>query len=160
MKKFAILLVSLTMAMSLAACGSSEESSEENKEESADVVTEETHIYDNATVETIESDVPGSDVSWTYSVAEAPSDEITEDTLLDWYNNYIVPTDYQWYIIQYTDNPDMGVYEQDDILYKDVYLKRADSGVLTSNLDDSDLQETMYIIEDGKLTVYAEPGED
>ncbi len=160
MKKITILLVCLAMAMSLMACGSSEESSEENKEEATDEVIEETHIYDNATVETIESDVPGSDVSWTYSVIEAPSDEITEDVLLDWHNNYIVPTDYQWYIIQYTDNPDMGVFGQEEILEKDVHLHRAETGVLTSDLDADNSQETVYFVEDGELVVYAGPDEE
>lgn len=78
------------------------------------------HIYDNA----VEFEHP---VDGIISICEAPEKECTLEALNDWYYNYILTTDYAWYMIKYSDsNNNMGVYgTKDEVVMNIVFAQNS-----------------------------------
>ena len=80
------------------------------------------HIYDDA--EIIEHPVDGN-----ISVCTATEKECTLEALNDWYYNYILTTDYAWYMILFSDaNGDRGVYGTKDGVEMTVTFARNSKG--------------------------------
>lgn len=109
---------------------------------------EEGHIYDNAQA----IDIPngaGTDVIGQYSLIEADSSDVTLEDLEDWYFNYIEETDYNWYVILYTDKEDYsGVVEYG------LYI--IDNAVLVNEGG----EDVYKYGEDAEDTVYYKPNDD
>ncbi|RNM30669.1 hypothetical protein EDX97_07770 [Absicoccus porci] len=105
------------------------------------------HIYDNATVESINSG-SGSELG-EYSIIHVASSQCTDDNLLDWYLNYVKPhSEYKYNIILYTDNSGYGVYSANGIIQKNVGLSQSNGSYGVAKTDGC---TTYYVTEDGKL---------
>lgn len=83
--------------------------------------TKETHIYDN---EKIKTELSGSGKKiGKVSVIKAQSKDITDKVLTDWYFNHVEKTDYNYYLIEYTDfDCKKGVWAIKGIVDKDCEL--------------------------------------
>lgn len=83
--------------------------------------TIETHIYDNAKIKT-ELSGSGEKIG-KVSVIKAQSKDITDKVLTDWYFNHVEKTDYNYYLIEYTDfNCKKGVWAINGLVEKDCDL--------------------------------------
>lgn len=81
----------------------------------------ETHIYDNAKIKT-ELSGSGEKIG-KVSVIKAQSKDITDKVLTDWYFNHVEKTDYNYYLIEYTDfNCKKGVWAINGVVEKDCEL--------------------------------------
>ncbi|WP_294825586.1 hypothetical protein [uncultured Gemmiger sp.] len=84
----------------------------------------ESHIYDNAQVKDV---INGSRTEkiGEYSIIEVNSEEVTDEALTDWYFNYVVPNDYNWCMILYTDkNDNSGVYAISGMIQKGIQFEK------------------------------------
>ena len=85
-----------------------------------------------------------------YVVAELDSSLVTIEALTDFYFNFVAVTDYNYYIIDYTDNPRQGVYFQEDLITKNV-------GIIKDDYDDYSLGDWIdgvtahWVPENGEL---------
>lgn len=81
----------------------------------------ETHIYDDAK---IKNELSGSgEKIGKVSVIKAQSKDITDKVLTDWYFNHVEKTDYNYYLIEYTDfNCKKGVWAINGLVEKDCDL--------------------------------------
>lgn len=84
-------------------------------------LTKETHIYDEAK---IKNELSGSgEKIGKVSVIKAQSKDITDKVLTDWYFNHVEKTDYNYYLIEYTDfNCKKGVWAINGVVEKDCEL--------------------------------------
>ena len=93
-----------------------------------DSTQQETHLYDNAQVKDLMNGL-GTKIIGEYSIIEANSDEVTVETLTDWYFNYVTKNDYNWCMIVYADkNDNSGVYSISGIVQKDVVFTKNENG--------------------------------
>ena len=149
-----IVVLILILFRSMACGGSSDDSTEdETVETTIEETTEaqETHIYDDAQI--VDSlNGSGTSVIGQYSLIEAASTDITLDVLEDWYFNYVAVTDYDYYLIAYTDVDDgSGVHAISGTVNVGVILEENSNGQLV--VADSS-SATMYIPSDGTLKEY------
>lgn len=89
---------------------------------------DEGHIYDNAIVKPV---VNGSRTEkiGEYSVIETDSSLITDESLVDWYFNYVLNNDFNWCMILYTDkNNKEGVYSIEGFVEKGVVFDKDEFG--------------------------------
>ncbi len=121
-KLISIILLTMALAVCLSACGGSSEPAPEPAEEPT-----ESHIYDNAVVIDMMNG-PRTEKIGEYSVIEAPSTDITEDVLNDWFYNYIEKTDYSFYIISFTDKPGFGVHGMNTMITVNAGLNVDENG--------------------------------
>lgn len=115
---------------------------------------EDGHIYDDAELIDVIKSGTESEVLGQYSLIEAKSTDVTLEDLEDWYFNYITETDYEWYVIIYTDRDDNsgvyggGIYVIDGIIFRcdedNVYRwddQRDDAVYYRANEDETGLEE-------------------
>lgn len=79
-----------------------------------------THLYDKAEIKDV---VNGSRTEkiGEYSIIKVSSADVTEESLTDWYFNYVIKNNYNWCMILYTDkNDNTGVYAVSGMVQKDV----------------------------------------
>lgn len=129
----------------------------------------ETHIYDDAQAIDVENGL-GTEVLYQYSLIEADSSEIDLEILEDWYFNYVLEDEYQWYVILYTDKDDStGVFAFSGVcVYTDVVLEDDGDGVymLGSETEDTKLywpneeEEILEEDEDYVPSLYEETEEE
>ncbi len=142
MKKLLSCLSVVVVALSLCflcACGSSDTTS-----------SEESHIYDDAEVIDVMSG-SGTNKIGEYSLIKVPEAEVTDEALVDWYLNYIVPNDFNWCVILYSDNEPMGVYGNKGSIEKDVKFDYDGTQYYLGSDDASDLATMYSITDDGEL---------
>lgn len=128
-----------------------EEAVAETPEDNEEASDEESHIYDDAEIVDM---MNGSrtEVIGAVSVISALSSDITEEVLTDWYFNYVAETDYNYYLIVYTDIEDTGCYAFTGIVEANVTLEDTDGYGLYSLADDSNA--TIYApTDEGTLSV-------
>lgn len=116
----------------------------ETKNQSAAYTSKQTktHIYDHAEIREITYDYEPEkigedyvddydDVIGEYSVIRAASTEVTDESLTDWYFNYVIndDNDFEWCMILYTDRNDhSGVYATEGQVKKNVFFKQDEQG--------------------------------
>ena len=84
-------------------------------------INRQTHIYDHAKIKT-ELSGSGEKIG-KVSVIKAQSKDITDKVLTDWYFNHVEKTDYNYYLIEYTDfNCKKGVWAINGVVEKDCEL--------------------------------------
>ena len=144
MKKVVALILTFLITFSLAACGGSDSGDTENATES-----EEVHIYDDAEIIDVMNGA-GTSVVSQESLIYADSSDITIEDLEDWYFNYIKETEYDWYVIIYTDADDYtGVYGTTGYIEVGVTFEETSDEVFTES---STADSTMYVAtDDGTL---------
>ena len=144
MKKIVALILTFLITFSLAACGESDSGDIENSTES-----EEVHIYDDAEIIDVMNG-GGTSVVSQESLIYADSSDITIEDLEDWYFNYIKETEYDWYVIIYTDADDYtGVYGTTGYIEVGVTFEESSDEVFTES---STADSTMYVAtDDGTL---------
>lgn len=140
MKKISALILAFMIAFSFVACSTSD---------SGDTETEEAHIYDNAEIIDIMNG-SGTSVVSQESLIYADSSDVTMEVLEDWYFNYITETEYDWYVIIYTDADDYtGVYGTTGYIEVGVTFEETSDEVFTES---STADSTMYVAtDDGTL---------
>lgn len=100
---------------------SAEESSEEETSTENETISE-PHIYDNAQIKDVMNGLRTEKIG-EYSVIEINSSEVTEETLADWYYNYVSVNDFNWCMILYSDKSDnSGVYALVGMVQKDIFF--------------------------------------
>lgn len=121
------------------------ETSVDDTEEEA----EQTSLYDSAEIKDVMNGYRTEKIG-EYSIIKANSNEVTEDSLTDWYYNYVEENDFNWCMILYTDKEDnLGVYAISGMVEVDVTFEEDEYG-------DYSLGEsgTIYIpSDDGTLTI-------
>lgn len=146
----AIGLLVVLMTGLVSSCGGTDDEAE--SEETAETVQAESHIYDDAQIIEVYNG-SGTQVIAYQSLIEISSDEVTEDALTDWYFNYIEETDYDSYVIVFTDVSDgTGVYGTDGYISVNVVLSEGSDG--SYQVSDSDDAITYLPSEDGTLEIY------
>lgn len=86
------------------------------------------------------------------SIIKMKSEEVTDEFLLNWMENYVNKNNFNWSVIVYTDKGDdsLGVYETGGFIQKDVNLEhQVDDGSYVFSGETPDTK--YYIIKDGKL---------
>lgn len=95
------------------------------------------HLYDQAQVKYIhsypqkigEEYVDYIEDLGEYSVIRADSTQVTDESLADWYFNYVIKNDFSWCMILYTDKNDhSGVYATEGQVKKNVIFKQDEYG--------------------------------
>ena len=152
-KRFLAIILGLCLVFSFTACSSdsSDSSSADVSDESAEA-EEESHIYDDAEIIDVMNGA-GTSVVSQESLILADSADITMEDLEDWYFNYIAETDYDWYVILYTDSDDnSGIYGVSGYIEVDVTFSESSENVYSESGTDG---STMYLpSDDGTLTEY------
>ena len=140
MKKISALILAFLISLSLTACGESD---------SGDTETEEVHIYDNAEIIDVMNG-SGTSVVSQESLIYADSSDVTMEVLEDWYFNYVAETDYDWYVIIYTDADDYtGVYGTTGYIEVGVTFDESSDEVF---MESSTADSTRYVpTDDGTL---------
>lgn len=83
-----------------------------------------THLYDTVEIKDV---INGSRTEkiGEYSIIRVSSTDITEESLTDWYFNYVSKNNYNWCMILYTDkNENIGVYSISGLVQKDVSFEK------------------------------------
>lgn len=128
---------------------------ETEKTEQTEEPKDQTHIYDNAIVKDVMNGFRTEKIG-EYSVIEIASDQITEDSLADWYFNYVSKNDFNWCMILYTDkNNNEGIYANSGYVSKDVMFEVNEYGDYA--LGDSSNCTMYYSTDDGNLIEKTEP---
>lgn len=140
MKKISALILAFLISLSLTACGESD---------SDDTETEEVHIYDNAEIIDVMNG-SGTSVVSQESLIYVDSSDVTMEVLEDWYFSYVAETDYDWYVIIYTDADDYtGVYGTTGYIEVGVTFDESSDEVF---MESSTADSTMYVAtDDGTL---------
>ena len=140
MKKISALILAFLISLSLTACGESD---------SGDTETEEVHIYDNAEIIDVMNG-SGTSVVSQESLIYVDSSDVTMEVLEDWYFSYVAETDYDWYVIIYTDADDYtGVYGTTGYIEVGVTFDESSDEVF---MESSTADSTMYVAtDDGTL---------
>ena len=109
------------------------------------------HIYDNAQVKDVLNGSRTEKIG-EYSIININSEKITDEALEDWYFNYVVKNDYNWYIILYTDKDDnLGIFANKGFVIKDTLLNQDEYG---DYMLGDDPNATMYVpTDDGRLKI-------
>lgn len=123
MKRLLIVLLVMAMLFSVTACGNSEP---EEKSASADG---DGHIYSAA--EVVDSLSGGGQKIGEVSIVKIDSASVTDEALEDWYFNYVLKNDYDYCLIVYTDQQNIGVYAKHGWVEKDVPLEPEQDGAYT-----------------------------
>lgn len=100
-RTIAKLVAILFVLVTLSACGDA------RTDESQEPAPE--HFYDNAEIKPVMNGDRSEKIG-EYSVVSVLSDEMTEDSLEDWYFNYVAEHNYNWCMILYADKENFGVY--------------------------------------------------
>lgn len=133
MKKLSAFILAAALLFCLAACGG------------GSAADPEAHIYDNARV--VDSVSGGRQKIGEISIVDAARADVTDEALEDWYFNYVLENDYDYNLIVYTDEENMGCYSAKGAVGKDVTLEpfsdetylNAGGGVLYLPTDDGHL---------------------
>lgn len=84
------------------------------------------NIYDKAI---IKDELSGSgEKIGEVSIIKAKSTDITNKVFNDWYFNYVKDSDYEYYLIIYTDHDSKGIYACGEIVLKDCTIGESDTG--------------------------------
>lgn len=128
----------LLMAVSLAACGSSDTA----------VKSADPGFYKNA-------EIISSGSSLRQSVLYYPTDELSEADLTDWYFNYIEENMLNSAVILDDSDSTEGIYANaaTDMVYTGIELKKRDNGTYSANITSA---STTYSAKDGKLTLVSQ----
>lgn len=94
-------------------------------EESA--MEEEKHIYDTAIIKPVMNGSRTEEIG-EYSIIEMDSSLLTDESLADWYFNYVLNNDFNWCMILYTDKNNEGVYSIEGLVEKDVVFDKDEFG--------------------------------
>ena len=152
-RKWTLLAIGLLMVFMtglVSSCGGADDEAE--SEETAQTAQAESHIYDDAQIIEVYNG-SGTQVIAYQSLIEIGSDEVTGDALTDWYFNYIEETDYDSYVIVFTDVSDgTGVYGTEGYISVNVVLSEGSDG--SYQVSDSDDAITYLPSEDGTLEIY------
>lgn len=149
----------LILIILIAIFGSSSGDDEEDSEAADSAVTEssdtetESHIYGNAEIIDVMNG-SGDSVVGQYSLITADSSDISLEVLEDWYFNYIKVTDYNWYVILYSDMTDnSGIYGISGFIEIGVLFEEDEYGVYTI-ADSSTATAYCYPADDSTLEMY------
>lgn len=82
------------------------------------------------------------------SYTKMPKDEVTDQYLVDWQND-IKENDYNWGIIEYSDDEYVGIYGNSTMILKNVFIRYEKDGTYTYEEREN---TEYYYISDGKLT--------
>lgn len=112
-----------------------EETQEQTEQEKEPVSTveesttaEEKHIYDTAIIKPVMNGSRTEKIG-EYSIIETDSSLITDESLADWYFNYVMNNDFNWCMILYTDkNNKEGVYSIEGVVEKNVVFDKDEFG--------------------------------
>lgn len=110
------------------------------------------HIYDNAVIKDVMNGSRSEKIG-EYSVIEITADKVTEDSLTDWYFNYVEKNAFNWYAILYTDKQGAngtfeGVQANQGIVNVGVLYGQDEYG----DYEVTDLSKCdVYVPNDGKL---------
>jgi len=129
----------------------------EGSDDKSNTQQTESHIYDNAKVKDVMNGIYTEKIG-EYSIIETDSQNVTIDTLTDWYFNYVSENDYNWCMILYTDKSDnTGVYASNGkvgIVQKDVVFEKNEHGdymladssncIIYGSTDDKTLEEIKF----------------
>lgn len=89
---------------------------------------EEKHIYDTAIIKPVMNGSRTEEIG-EYSIIELDSSLITDESLADWYFNYVLNNDFNWCMILYTDkNNKEGVYSIEGLVEKGVVFDKDEFG--------------------------------
>lgn len=130
LKKYLCILMTLILLLPLIACGDA-------------------HIYNAAKISDIKNG-SGDKVIGQTSVLKVKSEDITEESLNDWYFNHVLPNDFDWATILYSDKDNYtGVYATKGMVIKNVYFTPEIDG---SYMYSGDSHDAVYYTEkDGIL---------
>ena len=112
-------------------------------------------IYENGKIVDLMNGV-GTEKIGTISVVKADQADCSEESLLDWYFNYVKKNvDCNYHLIVYNDVPDKGVYTlgSGGFIQKDISLKKEKDG--TYSLGD-DAGSTIYTVDESTKTLKVE----
>lgn len=135
----------------IAATQGSSTTSDTDTKQTKDVKTEteQTSLYDSAEIKDVMNGYRTEKIG-EYSIIKISSDKVTEESLADWYYNYVEENDFNWCMILYTDKEDnSGVYAISGMVEVDVTFEEDEYG-------DYSLGEsgTLYVpSDDGTLTI-------
>lgn len=81
------------------------------------------------------------------SYTKMPKDEVTDEYLVDWQND-IKENDYNWGIIEYSDDEYVGIYGSSTMILKNVFIRYEKDGTYTYEEREN---TEYYYVSDGKL---------
>lgn len=140
LRKGTVLVLAAAFAVcALAGCGSSS-TADSSSDSSSGSSGSDTIDYENAEIIDVYGE-DGEEVVLQYSFIEADSSAVTEENLTDWYYNYVAETDYNWYVICYTDSDEddlRGVYCFSDSIEVGVALAQYGTDLYLPDEEDGD----------------------
>ena len=140
LRKGTVLVLAAAFAVcGLAGCGSSS-TADSSSDSSSGSSGSDTIDYENAEIIDVYGE-DGEEVVLQYSYIEADSSAVTEENLTDWYYNYVAETDYNWYVIFYTDSDEdnlRGVYCFSDSIEVGVALAQYGTDLYLPDEEDGD----------------------
>ena len=119
-KNLKLFLITLAAAVVLIVVGAVTDTSTSNKDSAATATAEATaeatttetaekHLYDTVEVFDLMNGT-GTDKIGEYSIIRTDSSNVTEDSLFDWYMNYVSKNEHNFDLIAYTDKEGLGCY--------------------------------------------------